>query len=56
MDFKKTTADNSTVTRDIRQFDAPTGNIYESVVIISKRANQVNSQIKEELSAKLQGV
>ena len=54
MGFKKTNADTTTVSRDIRQFDAPTGNIYESVVIISKRANQVNSQIKEELSAKLQ--
>lgn len=53
MDFKKTNADQSTVTRDIRNFDAPTGNIYESISIISKRANQISSEMKEELSAKL---
>jgi len=53
MDFKKTNADQSTVTRDIRQFDGPTGNIYESISIISKRANQISSEMKEELSAKL---
>ena len=55
MDIKKTTnTDQSIVTRDIRQFDADTGNIYEAVAIISKRANQISSEIKEELSNKLQ--
>lgn len=53
MDFKKTNAESSTVTRDIRKFDGPTGNIYEAVAIISKRANQVSSEMKEELSSKL---
>jgi hypothetical protein len=53
MDFKKTNAELSTVTRDIRQFDGPTGNLYESISIISKRANQISSEMKEELSAKL---
>lgn len=53
MDFKKTNAEPSTVTRDIRKFDGPTGNIYEAVAIISKRANQISSEMKEELSAKL---
>ncbi len=53
MDFKKTNAELSTVTRDIRKFDGPTGNIYEAVAIISKRANQISSEMKEELSAKL---
>jgi len=53
MDFKKTNAEPSTVTRDIRRFDGPTGNIYESIAIISKRANQISSEMKEELSAKL---
>jgi DNA-directed RNA polymerase subunit K/omega len=53
MDFKKTNAEPSTVTRDIRQFDGPTGNIYEAVAIISKRANQISSEMKEELSSKL---
>jgi DNA-directed RNA polymerase subunit K/omega len=54
MDFKKTTADQSIATRDIRKFDGPTGNIYEAVAIMSKRANQISSEIKEELSGKLQ--
>lgn len=53
MDFKKTNAESSTVTRDIRRFDGPTGNIYEAVAIISKRANQISSEMKEELSSKL---
>jgi DNA-directed RNA polymerase subunit K/omega len=54
MDFKKTNAEQSIVTRDIRRFDGVTGNIYEAVAIISKRANQISSEIKEELSGKLQ--
>ena len=53
MDFKKTNADQSIVTRDIRRFDGETGNIYEAVSIMSKRANQISSEIKEELSGKL---
>lgn len=54
MDFKKTSAEQSIVTRDVRRFDGTTGNIYEAVAIISKRANQISSEIKEELSNKLQ--
>lgn len=54
MDFKKTNAEQSIVTRDIRRFDGPTGNIYEAVAIMSKRANQISTEIKEELSGKLQ--
>lgn len=54
MDFKKTNAEPSIVTRDIRRFDGPTGNLYEAVSIISKRANQISSELKEELSGKLQ--
>ncbi len=53
MDFKKTNAESSTVTRDIRNFDGPTGNLYEAVSIMSKRANQISSEMKEELTAKL---
>ncbi|MES2592638.1 MAG: DNA-directed RNA polymerase subunit omega [Bacteroidota bacterium] len=53
MDYKKTTADLTTTTRDLRNFDGTTGNIYESIAIISKRANQISSEIKEELTNKL---
>jgi DNA-directed RNA polymerase subunit K/omega len=53
MDYKKTTADLTTTTRDLRNFDGETGNLYESIAIISKRANQISSEIKEELTNKL---
>jgi DNA-directed RNA polymerase subunit K/omega len=44
---------NSTVTRDLRELDIETGNIYESLVIMSKRANQISNNVKEELHQKL---
>jgi DNA-directed RNA polymerase subunit K/omega len=50
----KSTTPVSTVTRDIRTLDEKTENIYESLAIISKRANQISSTIKEELNNKLQ--
>jgi DNA-directed RNA polymerase subunit K/omega len=43
----------STVTRDVRELDKITDNIYESIVIISKRANQIANNLKEELHGKL---
>lgn len=43
----------STITRDVRELDKQTDNIYESIVIMSKRANQISSNIKEELQGKL---
>src|ERR1700754_3741358 len=46
-------AQPSIVTRDLEKIAAPTGNIYESVVVISKRARQIAINIKEELSGKL---
>jgi len=53
MSYKKNTADNTTVTRNLNEIDAPTGNLYESLTIIAKRANQISTEIKEELGAKL---
>ncbi|MDM1296799.1 DNA-directed RNA polymerase subunit omega [Sphingobacterium sp. N143] len=44
---------SSTVTRDLRQLDKGTDNIYESIVVISKRANQIAVDVKEELNGKL---
>lgn len=44
---------NTTVTRDVRELDKVTDNIYESIVIISKRANQISNNLKEELHGKL---
>lgn len=44
---------SSTITRDLRELDRKTDNIYESLVIMSKRANQISNNIKEELHQKL---
>src|SRR5688572_12918584 len=44
---------SSVITRDIEKIAAQTGNIYESVVVISKRARQIAVNLKEELNNKL---
>ncbi|HQL26318.1 MAG: DNA-directed RNA polymerase subunit omega [Bacteroidaceae bacterium] len=54
MDFKKSTAPTNTVTRDLVDYVKDTGNIYETVVIIGKRANQIAVEMKEELKQKLE--
>ena len=54
MDFKKTNAPTNTVTCDLVDYIKDTGSIYESVVIMSKRANQISVEMKEELKQKLQ--
>ena len=54
MDFKKTNAPVNTVTRNLMDFCKGTNNVYESVAIIGKRANQISVSMKEELSKKLQ--
>ena len=54
MDFKKTKAPITTVTRNLDALYAPTGNIYETIVIVAKRANQINVEMKQELSRKLE--
>ena len=53
MSNTKNSIPNSTVTRDVRELDKTTDNVYESIVIISKRANQIASNLKEELHGKL---
>lgn len=53
MSNTKSTVPNTTITRDVRELDKETGNIYESIVIISKRANQISNNMKEELHGKL---
>jgi DNA-directed RNA polymerase subunit K/omega len=54
MDFKKSNAPASTVTRDVKKLEAQTGNMYETISIISRRANQISSEMKEELDSKLE--
>jgi len=53
MDYKKTNAPTNTVNRDLMDLCEDTGNIYETVAIIGKRANQISQEIKSELSKKL---
>ena len=43
----------SLITRDVKMISAPTGNLYESLAIISKRSRQISVKIKEELNNKL---
>ncbi len=54
MEYKRIKSETNTATRDLRQFDKDTGNIYQSVVIISKRANQIGQEMREELNTKLE--
>ena len=54
MDYKKSKAPVNTVTRNIMDLCDETGNIYESVAIIAKRANQIAVEIKQDLNKKLQ--
>ena len=42
----------NTITRDLSEIAKETGNVYEATVIIAKRANQIASEVKQELSSK----
>ncbi len=53
MDYRKTNAPTTTVTRDMMELCEDTGNVYETVAIIGKRANQISVEIKNDLSKKL---
>ena len=54
MDYKKSNAPTNTVTRNMMDLCEDTGNVYETVAIIGKRANQIGLEMKNELSKKLQ--
>ena len=54
MDYKKSNAPLNTVTRDMIELSQDTGNVYETVCIIAKRANQIAAQMKSDLEKKLQ--
>jgi len=49
-----TSTSNNIETRDVNELKGKTGNIYESIAIIAKRANQINITLKEELHNKLE--
>ncbi len=54
MDYRKSKAPVNTTTRDIMDICKDTGNIYETVAIIGKRANQIATEMKQDLNKKLQ--
>jgi DNA-directed RNA polymerase subunit K/omega len=54
MNYKNTEAEKDTITRNTSQLEVISGNIYEALNIISKRADQVTVELKEELSQKLE--
>ena len=53
MDLKKTNAPVNTITYNKNVIEESTGNVYEAITIIAKRANQINTEIKKELIEKL---
>ena len=54
MDYRKSNAPTNTVTRDMMKLSEETGNVYETVAIISKRANQISVEMKQDLEKILQ--
>ena len=54
MDYKKTNAPSNTITRNMVELCEDTGNVYETVAIIGKRANQIAVEMKNDLSKKFQ--
>lgn len=54
MDYKKLNAPSSSITRDMNAMSDNVGNVYETVAIIGKRSNQIDTELKVELDKKLQ--
>ena len=54
MDIKKYKTTSTTITRDVREFDDKTGNIYETVAMLAKRSDQISSEMKRELNKKIE--
>lgn len=54
MDYRKIAASSNTETRDVMKLAETVGNVYEMVMIIGKRANQLSIEMKQDLDAKLQ--
>jgi DNA-directed RNA polymerase subunit K/omega len=53
INYKNTNADRTTITRDLETISDKSGNIYESLIAISKRSNQIGAEMREELTSKL---
>ena len=53
IDYKKVKTETTAVTRQKDKFYEQTGNIYETVVILAKRGNQIEKELKQELDQKI---
>jgi DNA-directed RNA polymerase subunit K/omega len=53
MDIKKVKIDTTAVTRNLNDLDAQTGNIYETIVLLSKRSDQLAIELRDELHEKI---
>lgn len=53
-EYQRYEAPSSVVTRDVEKLEEKCGNLYEAITIVAKRANQIGTQTKQELDAKLQ--
>lgn len=54
MDYKKLKIGTLAITRNINDFRKDTGNIYETIAILSNRANKISLEMKEELNSKIE--
>lgn len=54
MDYKKTKADTSIQTRNLNDFSNVTGNVYETIAMLSKRSDQIATDLKQELYKKIE--
>ena len=54
MDYKKSNAPLTTITRNLDDLDRNTENVYQTVAILAKRANQISVELKQELNTKLE--
>lgn len=54
MDYRKSAAPVTTVTRNLDLMTRDTGNIYETVIVVSRRSNQISVEMKQELNKKLE--
>ena len=54
MDYRKSIAPVTTVTRNLETLNIGTENVYETVIVVSRRANQIAVEMKQELNKKLE--
>lgn len=54
MDYRKSNAPTTTVTRNLELMTKETGNVYETVIIVARRSNQISVEMKQELNKKLE--